>query len=175
MPDLAIATPLTSEYAPYYGRYVDLVEGDDIVGALAGQIGGTLAELRKISDADSLRRYAPGKWSIREVLGHMIDTERIFAYRALRFARGDRKELAGMEQDEYIPAAQFDRIPWALLTDEFEAVRRSSLFLLRGFTAEAWMRQGVASEHLVSVRALAYIMAGHELHHLRVLRAQYGV
>ena len=175
MPDLLIDKPDVSEYAPYYGRYVDLVADGDILGTLAGQIGGTLAELHRVSEADSLKRYAPGKWSVREVLGHMIDTERIFAYRALRFARGDRKELAGMEQDDYVLAGQFDRIGWASLTEEFEAVRRSSLPMLRGFTPEAWTRQGVASGNPVSVRALAYIMAGHELHHMRVLREKYWV
>ena len=170
MPDLPIAKPAAAEYASYYSRYVDLVGGSDILGTLAAQITATMSELRAVSDVDSLRRYADGKWSVREVLGHMIDTERIFAYRALRFARNDGTSLPGFEQDGYIPAAQFDRIPWATLLDEFEAVRRSNLFMFRGLSEAAWRRQGVASENAVSVRALAYVIAGHELHHMRILR-----
>jgi uncharacterized damage-inducible protein DinB len=175
MPNLLITKPDASEYAPYYGRYLDLVPDGDILGTLAGQIGGTLAGLRKISEADSLKRYADGKWSVREVLGHMIDTERIFAYRALRFARNDRTPLPGFEQDDYIPAAQFDRRPWAGLLEEFEALRRSNVLMFRGLGEEAWLRQGVASENPMSVRAAAYVIAGHELHHMRVLHDKYGV
>jgi uncharacterized damage-inducible protein DinB len=175
MPNLLIAKPDASEYAPYYGRYLDLVPDGDILGTLASQIGGTLADLRKISEADTLKRYADGKWSVREVLGHMIDTERIFAYRALRFARNDRTPLPGFEQDEYIPAAQFDRRPWAGLLEEFEAVRRSNLLMFRGLGEEAWTRQGVACGNPMTVRAAAYVIAGHELHHMRVLHEKYGV
>ena len=175
MPDLLIAKPDTSEHAPYYSRYVDLVAAGDILGTLADQIGGTLAELRKIAEADSLKRYAPGKWSVREVLGHMIDTERVFAYRALRFARNDKTDLPGFEQDHYVAAAQFDRRPWADLLAEFEAVRRSNVLMFRGLSEEAWLRQGVANGNAMSVRAAAYTIAGHELHHMRVLREKYGV
>ena len=175
MPALLIPKPDVSEHAPYYSRYVDLVADGDILGTLAGQIRSTLAALRRVSEADSLKRYAAGKWSVREVLGHLIDTERIFAYRALRFARNDATALPGFEQDDYIPAAQFDRRPWADLLEEFAAVRQSNLLMWRGLTSEAWLRQGVASGNPVSVRALAYIMAGHELHHMRVLREKYEV
>ena len=175
MPDLLIAKPDASEHAPYYSRYVDLVADGDILGTLATQIDGTLAELRKVSEADSLKRYAAGKWSIREVLGHLIDTERIFAYRALRFARGDRTDLPGFEQDDYVAAAQFDRRPWAGLLQEFEAVRRSNLLMFRGLGVEAWRRQGVANGNAMSVRAAAYIIAGHELHHMSGLREHYGL
>jgi DinB superfamily len=175
MPDSLIARPAASEHAPYYSRYVDLVAGGDILGTLATQIGGTMAELRKVSEADSLKRYAPGKWSMREVLGHMIDTERVFAYRALRFARGDRTDLPGFEQDDYVAAAHFDRRPWSGLLEEFEAVRRTSLLMFRGLGDEAWPRQGVANGNPMSVRAAAYVIAGHELHHLRVLREHYGL
>jgi uncharacterized damage-inducible protein DinB len=175
MPDLLIARPDASEHAPYYGRYVDLVAAGDILGTLATQIHGTLAELRKVSEADSLKRYAAGKWSMREVLGHLIDTERIFAYRALRFAHGDRTDLPGFEQDDYVAAAQFDRRTWAGLLEEFEAVRRSNVLMFRGLGDEAWARQGVANGNAMSVRAAAYVIAGHELHHMRVLREDYGL
>jgi hypothetical protein len=175
MPDLPIARPDTSEHAPNYSRYVDLVAEGDILATLATQIDSTLAELRNVSEADSLKRYAPGKWSMREVVGHLIDTERIFAYRALRFARGDRKDLPGFEQDDYVAAAQFDRRPWSGLLEEFEAVRRSNLSMFRGLDEEAWRRQGVANGNAMSVRAAAYVIAGHELHHMRVLREHYGL
>jgi hypothetical protein len=175
MPDLLVAKPDASEHAPYFSRYVDLVADGDILGTLAGQIDGTLTELKKVSDEASLERYSPGKWSVREVLGHMIDTERIFAYRALTVARNDRTELPGFEQDDYIPAAQFDRRPWADLLEEFAAVRRSNLLMFRGLEQEAWTRQGVVNRNPLSVRAAAYVIAGHELHHMRVLHQKYGV
>jgi uncharacterized damage-inducible protein DinB len=173
MPDLLIAKPAAGEFAPYYSRYIDLVPEGDALGTLAAQIHGTVGALHAISDADSLKRYAAGKWSIREVVGHMIDTERIFAYRALRFARNDRTPLPGFEQDDYIAPARFDSRPWPGLAAEFEAVRQSNLAMFRGFDQEAWMRRGVASGNPMSVRAVAYVIAGHERHHMRVLREKY--
>src|SRR5258708_338322 len=161
MPDLLIAKPDASEHAPYYSRYVDLVGKGNIVATLASQIDATLAELREVSEADSLKRYAAGKWSIREVLGHMIDTERIFAYRALRFARGDRQDLPGFEQDDYVAAAQFDRRPWAGLLEEFEAVRRSDALMFRALRDEAWRRQGVANGCAKRGPGAAHGIAGH--------------
>lgn len=175
MPELLISKPDNTEHAPYYGRYIDMVPDGDILGTLAGQIGVTLTELRKISDADSLLRYEPGKWSLREVVGHMIDTERIFAYRALRIARNDRTALPGFEQDDYIAAADFDRCAWTDLIDEFYAVRRSNLAMFRGLTEDAWTRRGIASGNELSVRAAAYIIAGHERHHLGVIRDKYVI
>jgi DinB superfamily len=173
MPELLIVKPEEDEHAPYYGRYIDLVPDGDILGTLAGQIGVTLTELRLISDADSLMRYAPGKWSVREVVGHMIDAERIFGYRALRFARADKTPLPGFEQDDYIVAASFDARPWADLIDEFYAVRRSNLAMFRGLTPEAWLRKGIANDNPMSVRAAAYMIAGHERHHLGIIREKY--
>ena len=175
MPDLLVVKPDVSEYAPYYGRYISLVPDGDILDTLAAQSDATLAELRRISDADSLNRYAPGKWSVREVLGHVIDGERIFAYRTLCIARGDRTPLPGFEQDDYIAAAQFDSIPWALLVEEFAAVRHGNLMMFRGFAPEAWTRLGVVNGNALSARAGAYVIAGHELHHMRVLREKYSL
>jgi hypothetical protein len=175
MPDLLVTKPPSSEYAAYYSRYVDLAPDGDVLGTLADQIGGTLAHLGKLSEADSLKRYAPGKWSIREVVGHMIDAERIFAYRALRFARNDRTNLPGFEQDDYVAAAMFDRRPWPDLQEELASVRASSLLMFRGLGEEAWTREGVANGNPMSVRAAAYVIAGHELHHMKVLREMYGV
>ncbi|HXK01690.1 MAG TPA: DinB family protein [Verrucomicrobiae bacterium] len=173
MADLLITKPQDGEFARYYARYIDLVPDGDVIGTLATQIHGTAATLQAISDADSLKRYAADKWSIREVVGHMIDTERIFAYRALRFARNDQTPLAGFEQDDYIGPAHFDARPWAGLIAELEAVRVSNLLLFRGFDPDAWQRQGMASNNPISVRAVAYVIAGHERHHMRVLRERY--
>jgi uncharacterized damage-inducible protein DinB len=165
--------PEPSEYAPYYARYVALVEGNDVLGALGSQIEDTLATLRGVPSDVSLGRYAPGKWSLREVVGHVIDAERIFAYRALRFARGDRTELPGFEQDDYAPAAQSDERRWEDLLAELELVRRGNILMFRGLPQEAWLRRGVASQNEMSVRALAYNIAGHELHHMKVIREKY--
>jgi len=175
MPHLPVLKPTAAEHAPYFARYIDLVPEGDILGTLAGQVAATLSALREISEEDSLKRYAEGKWSIHEVLGHMIDTERIFAYRLLRIARNDKTPLAGFEQDDYIPAAQFDRRPWAGLLREFEVVRLSTVLMLEGLHAEAWERVGVSNNNPMSARAAAYIIAGHERHHMNILRDKYGV
>ena len=175
MPDLLISKPAASEHAAYYSRYVNLVQDGDVLAALSSQIAGTLGQLRAVSEQDSLKRYAPGKWSVREAVGHMIDTERVFAYRALRFARNDSTNLPGFEQDDFVAAAQFDSRPWADLQEELAAVRASTLLMFRGFSEEAWARQGFANGNPMSVRAAAYVIAGHELHHMKVLREMYGV
>jgi uncharacterized damage-inducible protein DinB len=165
--------PAVDEYAAYYGKYVDQVTGNDVVSTLRAQIGETAATLRAVSDSDSLKRYAEGKWSLREVVGHLVDAERIFAYRALRIGRGDETPLPGFDQDPYIAAAGFDRRDWNGLIDEFEVVRRSTVMLLDGLDAEAWGRRGTASNNPVTVRAIAFVIAGHELHHMKIVRERY--
>lgn len=170
---MQVGRPESTEYVPYYGKYVDLVQGQDVLRALGDQIEGSLAALRKVSKEDSLRRYAPGKWSVREILGHLIDAERIFAYRALCFARNDQTELPGFEQDDYVPAGRFDERPWEDLITELEAVRRATILMFNGLDADAWSRSGVANGNAMSVRALAYAIAGHELHHMGVIRTKY--
>jgi hypothetical protein len=140
---------------------------------LSSQLDDTLALLRHIPESQAGFRYAPDKWSIKELVGHVIDTERIFAYRALRFARNDQTPLSGYEQDDYVDNASFDEYSLGELAAEFESVRRSTLFLLKHLDEEAWLRRGLASESEVSVRALAYIIAGHELHHREILRSRY--
>jgi hypothetical protein len=167
------APPATGEFAAYYGRYIELVKGDDIVATLDGQISATLAVLRGLTETQGNHRYEPGKWSIKEVVGHVIDTERIFAYRALRIARNDQTPLAGFEQNGYVASANFGASALADLADELELVRRSNLAMFKQFSLEAWQRRGTASENPVSVRALAYIIAGHELHHIGLLRTRY--
>jgi hypothetical protein len=165
--------PAQSDYAPYYGKYVSLVPEGDILVSLSRQLDETLALLDGVSESQAGHRYAPDKWSVRELVGHVIDTERIFAYRALRFARNDKTPLSGYEQDGYIVNASFDAYPLSELASEFEHVRRSTLFMLKHLNEEAWERRGTANDSEVSVRALAHIIAGHELHHMEILRTKY--
>ena len=165
--------PEASEYAPYYERYVSLVPDADLVETLERQGAETLALLRGLSEEQGAHRYEPGKWSVKQLVGHLSDGERIFSYRALAFARGDAQALPGMEQDEWMAGVDFDARTLADLVDEFESVRASTLHLLRHLSPEAWARRGTASDNEVTVRALAYIIAGHEAHHVRVLRERY--
>lgn len=173
MTNATATRPQTTEYLAYYERYVSLVPEGDILNTLAEQLDSTLTLLRSLPEEKAGFRYAPDKWSIKELVGHVIDTERIFAYRALRFARNDQTKLSGFEQDDYIRNATFDDCKLSDLIDEFEHVRRGNLLMLRQLNEEAWARRGIASDAEVSVRALAFIMAGHELHHLKVLKDKY--
>ena len=172
MPTLTIR-PTASEHAAYYSRYIDLVPDGDIVATLERQLGETLALLRTIPEEKGGHRYAPDKWSIKELVGHLIDTERILSYRALRFSRGDKTPLPGFEQDDYVPNAAHGKCRLADLTKEFEHLHRSTILMFRHMDDAAWARRGVASENEISVRALAYIIAGHELHHVNVLKTKY--
>ncbi len=173
MQDLMIVKPQPAEYAPYYGKYVSLVPDGNILQTLGQQLKDTLALLRSISEPQANSRYAPDKWSIKQLTGHVIDTERIFGYRALRFARNDQTPLHGFEQDDYTLNASFDDYTLGELALEFEYVREATLCLFRHLTREAWQRTGTASGSEVSVCALAYIIAGHELHHVNILRTKY--
>jgi hypothetical protein len=169
----APAKPQTNEYAPYYEKYVSLVPEGDVVETLERQLDDTLALLRGVTEERARYRYGPGKWSVKEVVGHVIDTERVFSYRALAIARGERQPLPGMDQDEYMAGANFDELTLAGLLEQFEHLRRSNVLMLRGLSEEAWSRRGTASDNEVTVRALAYIIAGHEAHHVRILRERY--
>ena len=168
-----ISRPAEDEYFAYYGGYVSKVEGADLLKTLRSRCAFVEELYSSISDEQSLYRYAEGKWSIRELLGHLIDTERIMAYRALRFARADGNELAGMEQDDYILNANFDDCCWPDLIAEFLLLRRSHILMFGQFPEAAWDRRGVASGHEISVRALGYIVAGHEIHHTNILLERY--
>jgi hypothetical protein len=172
-PTFTIARPQAGEYAPYYDRYVSLVRGDDILNTLDQQRRDTMLLLSGRDEEDGDFRYAPDKWSAKEVLGHVCDTERVFAYRALRFARADATPVAGFEQDDYVRNGPFAQRPLADLVEDFIAVRRATLSLLRNLDEAAWPRRGIANKNEVSVRALAYIIAGHELHHRRILEEKY--
>ena len=165
--------PDRSEYAEYYDGYVSLVPDGDVLETLRRQQRQTAALLRGISDEQGDFRYAPGKWSIRELIGHIIDSERVFAYRALRIARNDSTPLPGFDQDDYVRAANLGSIPVAELAGELECVRHSTLYLFRHLDADAWPRRGTANNHEVTVRALAFITAGHEAHHIDILQERY--
>jgi len=168
-----IARPEPAEYSPYHERYISLVPGNDILGTLESQRRQTLILLSGRDESEGDFRYAPDKWSVKEVLGHVCDTERIFAYRALRIARGDRTPLAGFEQDDYIRNSPFAARPIAEIIEDYIAVRRAALTLFRNLDEPAWMRRGIANNNEISVRALAYITAGHEVHHRRILEEKY--
>lgn len=165
--------PDPSEYLPYYEKYISLFPPGDVLATLERELETTLALLRSLTPAQAEIRYAPGKWSVKEVVGHVIDTERIFAYRAMRFARNDQTPVPGFDENAYVPAAQFGERTLGDLAAEFEHLRKANLFLFRGMDDEAWRRQGTANNATVSVRALAYIIAGHEIHHRELLRTRY--
>lgn len=165
--------PDTTEYQPYYDRYVSLVPEGDILRVLAEQFEETTRLLNSIPESQGVVRYAPDKWSIKQLVGHLIDCERIFAYRALRFARNDKTPLSGFEQDDYVSNASFDDCRLTDLASEFSAVRQSTIFLFEHLDAKAWLRRGLANDSEASVRALAHIIAGHELHHREILRTRY--
>ena len=167
--------PEASEYAPDYGRYVKLATENDVVAALEKQGAETARLLGGIDEKRAAFRYAPDKWSIKEVLGHMGDSERVFAYRAVTFARGDKGPLPGFEQDDWMRGSEFDRWSIGDLRENLASVRRASVVLFRNLSEAAWDRTGTASDNPVSVRAIAFIVLGHERHHLKVLREKYGV
>lgn len=170
---MRIAPPAADEFAPYYGTYVKRVPGDDAFAPLVAHRSSTAALLASVTPAQAAHRYADGKWTVREVIGHLSDAERIFAYRLLRFARNDATPLSGFDENHYVPAGEFERRSLAAVAAEFAAVRDSTIALLRGLSAEALLRRGPANGKEVSVRSLAWIIAGHEAHHIRVLGERY--
>jgi hypothetical protein len=173
-PTVAASTrPQSGDYAPYYDRYISLVPGNDVLAALEDQRREMLLLLCGRAEADGDIRYAPDKWSLKEVLGHVNDTERIMSYRALRISRGDATPIEGYEQDDYVRNGPFARRPLADLIEDYIAVRRATVSLFRNLDEPAWSRRGVANKNEVTVRALAYIIAGHGLHHRRVLEEKY--
>jgi DinB superfamily len=170
-----IGRPGPDEAAPYYFGYINRVPSNDIVNALTAQLEEILPFLRGISEEQSLHRYAPGKWSIRQMWNHVNDAERIFVFRALWFARGHQSELPSFEQDIAVDAGKADSVPWARHVEEFREVRLATLSFFRNLPEEAWMCSGVASGNPVTVRACAYIVAGHVAHHTAALREKYSV
>lgn len=168
-----IGRPQQSEAAKYYFTYIDRVVGDDVTGTIENQPETAAVLYSGISEEKSLHRYAPGKWSIRQLLNHVTDTERAFAFRALWFARGFDSPLPGYDPNIAAAGAEADAIPWAAQVEEFRRVRLSTISLFRNMPAAAWARTGIASDNRVSVRAVAYIIAGHLEHHNAILRERY--
>jgi hypothetical protein len=168
-----LGRPEPNEAAAYYSSYIDRVTSDDIVAVLGRQLEETIPFLSGITEEQSLHRYAPEKWSMRELLGHINDTERVFMFRALWFARGFQDPLPSFDQEFGFTAAESDSVSWASHIEEFRAIRSATLAFFRNLPADAWLRSGIASDNSVTVRALAYIVAGHVAHHLAILRDRY--
>ena len=167
--------PNADEHSPYYSRYIERVPAGSIIDVLRTQLPGTVAPLRALADEAALFAYAPGKWTVKEVVGHIIDTERVMAHRALRFARGDQTPLPGFDENTYVPAAESNARALADLLAELTAVRAATIALFSGIPKTAWTRMGSANGTPCSVRALAWIIAGHELHHRALLHERYHI
>lgn len=167
--------PASDEYGDYYTGYIGTAPDGDILETLEREGERAVALLRELPPERSRHAYAPGKWTVRDLVAHVSDAERVFSYRALRFGRADPTPLASFDQEVWWPHAHADKRRWTDLVDEFRTVRAATLHLFRSFEPEDWLRRGTASGVGVSVRALAWIVAGHELHHRRVLREKYGI
>ncbi len=166
--------PAICDYPEHYRGYVGLVPEGDIIAIINAQIEETVAYIKKNEDRRDFR-YAEGKWSLIEVIGHMIDTERIQAYRLMRIARGDKTPLAGYDDEGYVENARFSTRTIEDLLEELVAVRKSTVSLLRGLSKDTWENRGFANNGEFTVLALAYIIAGHELHHLKLIKERYMV
>ncbi|MEO5618561.1 MAG: DinB family protein [Candidatus Eisenbacteria bacterium] len=176
MPGLQrIERPAAEEYAHYFQRYIDLVPGEDVLQALRTQRESTAALLGPLTGPQGLHRYAPGKWTVNETAVHLSDAERVFAYRALRFARNDHTELPGFDEGAWVPESRSDVRSMGEILGEWLAVRDATLALFRSLDGEACRRVGVANGQPMSARAAAWCIAGHELHHVALLRDRYGL
>jgi DinB superfamily len=167
--------PDSTEYGSWYAGYVSLVPEDDVLSAIEKQSSETQKLLASLDDAKAAHRYADGKWSVREVIGHITDAERVFGYRALCISRGEQQSLPGFDEKEYMATSNFDSWKVGDLAELYALGRRANIVMFRNLPDEAWSRRGTASNNPVSVNALAYIIVGHERHHLKVLRERYGV
>lgn len=165
--------PQPNEFAEYYAKYINLVPGDDAPAVISQQLNEAMPLFAGISEEKSLHRYAPGKWSIRELLNHVTDTERAFAYRALWFARGFTAPLISYDQETAAAGAQADKVSWRAHVEEFERVRLATTSLFVNMPEDAWSRSGIVSGNQFTVRALAFIIPGHVTHHLNILRERY--
>jgi uncharacterized damage-inducible protein DinB len=172
---LKSARPAATEHIPYFGKYISLVPDGPIAETLRAQAAETAALLAAVPAEREEHRYAEGKWSVKEVVGHLADAERVFAYRALRFSRGDETPLAGFDENTYVPAGAFGARTLRSVAEEYRAVREATIRLLEGLEDRAMSRQGVAAGNPVTVRALFWIAAGHERHHVAILRERYGL
>ena len=173
MADSRIPKPEVGEHDAYFSTYIDRVEEGDLIGDLMSQAGELTELFSDLSEAEGDYRYAPDKWSIKEVLGHLIDTERVFGYRALWFARGGPADLPGFDQDEFVRQADLGRRSVESLVSEFVHLRQSTVDLVASFREREWERSGISNEASLSVRAIGYILLGHVVHHLEILRERY--
>ncbi len=166
--------PQPGEYKPSFAGYISkAAHVTDPVQSLQAQLGEIRRLLQPLEETKQLHRYAPDKWTIKEVLGHITDTERIMSYRLLRIARADKTPLPGCDENAFVAAADFDKCPWPQLLEEFKHVRHASILLLRHLPDAAWLREGISNDHPTTARALAYILYGHAAHHLDILRERY--
>lgn len=165
--------PQTTEYAPFYKGYIALIGQDDVLEKLSSNRKKTYYFFLSLPEEKADFAYAEGKWSVKEVLGHIIDTERIMCYRLLRFSRGDYHPLAGFNENFYSSKSNHTKRTLEDLADEFSALRKANLYLYQNLSPEQLKRKGTASNATVSVKALLYIIAGHELHHLKIIRERY--
>lgn len=168
-----LGRPERNEAAAYYFAYINRVASDDVVSELENQLEETASFLGSITEEHSLHRYEPGKWSMRQLLNHVNDTERIFLFRALWFARGFPNPLPGYDQDIGVAGAGADEVSWSAHVEEFRAIRRATVNFLRNLPDDAWLRSGVANDSPATVRAIAYILAGHVAHHTEILKQRY--
>jgi hypothetical protein len=173
MASATIVRPATDEYAPFHATYVGEVPDGDVLALLEEQGKETMALLHSVGEQRSGYRYAAGKWSIREVVGHIMDAERVFSYRALTFARGDGTALPGFDENGWAAVSNAHRRTLADLLGEFSALRAATVALFRSFSEAELARHGTASGHRVTVRGLLYVVTGHERHHVRILRERY--
>lgn len=165
--------PNKNDYAPYYERYVSLIKGDDIHKILSLQSFETQAVLNSFPKEMGNFAYAPGKWTVKEVVGHLIDTERVMAYRAMCIARGEQQALPGFEQDDYVKNGNFNQRELFDLNYEFRLLRESNMLLAKSFSEDAFQKRGIANKNEITVLALLYIIAGHEKHHMNILVERY--
>ena len=165
--------PETNEFAPYYNNYISLIDGDGVMSVLNSQTNEIRSMLTNVPEEKGAFAYEAGKWTIKELLSHLIDGERIFAYRVFRISRGDKTPLEGFEQDDYIENSNANNRSFADLLDEFDLQRQSNLLMVNNISDEGSKRMGTASDNPVSVRALTYVMAGHVSHHIKILNERY--
>jgi hypothetical protein len=165
--------PGPDEYRTYFEKYTALVGDGELVTILSEQAAQLAPFYAGISEEQAGTRYAPGKWSVKQMVAHVVDTERVFGFRAFAFSRGEQKPLPSFEQDDYVKAVDFDAKPWRAILDDHAVVRAATIALFRGMTPEMLLRRGTASDAPLSVRACGYIIAGHETHHVRAIREQY--
>ena len=165
--------PTAEEYNPYFANYINLVSEEDIISLMETQLEDTIIFLKNIPEEKYNFSYAEGKWTIKEVLGHIIDNEIIFSYRALRIARNDKTPLPGYEQDDYVKFSEFKNLKFGDLINQFYHLREATIFMFKSFNNEILLRMGTANNSKISVRAIAYIIVGHVIHHVKIIKERY--